>query len=105
VIEIGKLCGQTLLIAGAAAPQKEHNLFEKDLLSLRQIVQDAAREAGRRSVWVLPVPSGLVLLGLRATSALRLPLPVNADNLAGFLANQDATHQSSLTGPAGGLPT
>lgn len=95
VIEIGRLCAHILLIASAAAPRKEYNLFEKDLLSLRQIVQEAAREAGR-STWVLPVPSSLVLLGLRMTAALRLPLPVNADNLAGFLANQEASHKSSL---------
>lgn len=104
VIEVGKLCEQTLAVAAAAQPRKEYNLFEKDLLSLRQIVQGAAREAGRRSVWVLPVPSSLVLLGLRMTAVLRLPLPVNADNLAGFLANQDAAHQSSLADPDGSLP-
>ncbi len=94
VIEVGKLCEQTLLIA-AASPRKEYNLFEREQLSLRQIVQEAAREVGR-AVWVLPVPSALVLLGLRMAATLRLPLPVNADNLAGFLANQTAAHTSSL---------
>lgn len=104
VVEIGLLCEQTLMIAAAAAPRKEYNLFEKDLPSLRLLVQRAAREAGRRPALILPVPSGLVLMGLRFTSALRLPLPVNADNLAGFLANQDAKHQSSFMEQAGSLP-
>lgn len=103
VIEIGRLCEQTLLIAAASSPKSEYNLFENDLLSLRQIVQEAALEAGR-SALVLPLPSSLVLLGLRLTAALRLPLPVNADNLAGFLANQEATHQSSMMEPVGSLP-
>jgi hypothetical protein len=91
------------LIAAASSPKSEYNLFENDLLSLRQIVQEAALEAGR-SALVLPLPSSLVLLGLRLTAALRLPLPVNADNLAGFLANQEATHQSSMMEPVGSLP-
>lgn len=95
VVEIGKLCAQTLRIAAAAAPPKEHNLFEPDLLSLRHIVQGAALEAGR-SPWIIPVPSSLVLFGLRLTAALHLPLPVNADNLSGFLANQSAGHASTL---------
>ena len=104
VIRIGKLCEQILLIAATAAPQKEHNLFEKEISNLRDIVHDAAREAGR-SVWVLSVPSHLVLLGLKITAALRLPLPVNADNLAGFLANQEAMHVSSLDESAGVSPS
>ena len=95
VIEISKLCLQTLRIAAAAGTTKEHNLFEPDLVSLRDIVQGAAREAGR-AVWIIPVPASLVLLGLRTTAALHLPLPVNADNLSGFLANQGAVHASTM---------
>jgi nucleoside-diphosphate-sugar epimerase len=104
VIEIGKLCDLTLALASSVTPAREHNLFEPALVTLRQIVQEAARAVGRHSVWVLPVPSSLVLLGLRLASVLRLPLPVNADNLSGFLANQDASHQSSLPEPAGSHP-
>ncbi|OYW75820.1 MAG: hypothetical protein B7Z37_11550 [Verrucomicrobia bacterium 12-59-8] len=95
VIEINQLCEQTLQIAATEAPRREYNLFEKELRSLRDIVQGAAREAGR-SVWVIGVPSVLVLLMLRVTAALHLPMPVNADNLTGFLANQSAGHESSL---------
>jgi uncharacterized protein YbjT (DUF2867 family) len=95
VIEITQLCVQTLLIAAADAPRKEYNLFEKELRTLRDIVQSAAHEAGR-TAWVIGVPSTLVLLILRMTAALHLPMPVNADNLAGFLANQEAGHESTL---------
>lgn len=95
VIEIGSLCRHVRRIMTAAVTPREHNLFEKELVTLRAVVERAARAAGR-SAWIIPVPSPLVLQGLRMASALRMPLPVNADNLAGFLANQEASHQSSL---------
>lgn len=95
VIEIGKLCDRTLRIAVDAAPLKVHNVFEPELISLRDIVLSAAREAGR-SPWIIPVPSKLVLFGLHLSATLHLPLPVNADNLSGFLANQSAGHVSTL---------
>ena len=95
VIEIGKLCRLIHMIMTATASQQEYNLFERELLSLREIVEYAAREAGRRA-WVIPVPSSLVLHCLRFASVMQIPLPVNADNLAGFLANQEAYHVSCL---------
>jgi len=99
VIEIGRLCEQIQMIASADFVQQEYNLFERELFTLRAVVEGAAHEADRR-IWVIPVPPSLVLLGLRMASTLRLPLPVNADNLAGFLANQEACHITSL-GEAG----
>jgi len=95
VIDVERLSRDTLAIAEAASPGRECNLFERNPRSLRRLVLDAAAEAGRRP-WILPVPAMLVISGLRIASALRFPLPVNADNLEGFLANQAATHISTL---------
>lgn len=95
VITIERLCHETLALAGMVTPLREANLFEPELKSLRQLVLDAAEEAGRRP-WLLPVPSGLVISGLRLAAVLHVPLPVNADNLSGFLANQQANHLSTL---------
>lgn len=95
VIELARLCRETLLVAEAAAPGREFNLFEKEPRSLRQLVLEAAAEAGRKP-WIVPVPATMIALGLRIASALRLPLPVNADNLEGFMANQSANHLSTL---------
>lgn len=95
VITIERLCKETLTLAEAPASLREANLFEPHLRSLRQLVLDAAAEAGRHP-WVMPVPSTLVIAILRLAALLRLPLPVNADNLSGFLANQKAFHQSTL---------
>lgn len=95
VIEIEKLCELTLKLGLSPSPPSEANLFEVDLKSLRQLVLEAAAEFNRRP-WIFPIPAywlaGLFLLASR----LHLPLPVNADNLAGFMANQSANHRSTL---------
>lgn len=95
VIAVERLCHETLVLAGMAVPLPEANLFEHKFRSLRQLVVEAAAQAGRRP-WLLPVPSSLVIAGLKLATVLHIPLPVNADNLIGFLANQQASHLSTL---------
>jgi uncharacterized protein YbjT (DUF2867 family) len=95
VIDLDRLCEETLTILEGARPVREANLFETPTKSLRSLVLDAAAQA-HRSPWILTVPSLFVRLGLRLAAALRLPLPVNTDNLEGFLANQAASHISTL---------
>lgn len=95
VITVEHLCRETLVLAEGAVAQREANLFYPRLRSLRQLVLDAAAEAGRHP-WVLPVPSVPIIAGLRLAAFLHLPMPVSADNLQGFLANQQAQHVSTL---------
>jgi uncharacterized protein YbjT (DUF2867 family) len=95
VIEVGRLCRETLAIAQDTSPHREYNLFEREPRSLRQLVLDAAAEGGHKPR-ILAVPASVFAFGLRVATALRLPLPVNADNLEGFLANQTAKHISTL---------
>ena len=78
-----------------ADPGPELNLFEREPRTLRDIVLDAAAEAGRKP-WIVPVSASLIAFGLRLASALKVPLPINADNLEGFIANQAASHESAL---------
>lgn len=96
VISIERLCIETLKLVeeqGISGPQV--NLFEHKLRSLRELVLDAAAEAGRKP-WILPLPATLVVFALKVAEGCRIPLPVNADNLIGFLQNQNALHASSL---------
>jgi uncharacterized protein YbjT (DUF2867 family) len=87
VIGIRDLCERTLHLVTMTTPPKEENLFEPDLKSLREIVLKAAEEVGRRPR-ILPVSSGLLIRVLAIAGRLGVSLPVNADNLLGFLANQ-----------------
>lgn len=95
VIGFGKLCALSLQLARIGSPPTQANLFEVELKSLRELVLEAASEAGRRPI-VLPIPAGMLAFPLRLAALLGLPLPVNADNIEGFLSNQSATHTSTL---------
>ncbi|MFZ5483244.1 MAG: hypothetical protein ACOZB0_03365 [Pseudomonadota bacterium] len=95
VITIERLCHEVVNLAHATLPVDEANLFETCPRSLRQLVIDAAGDVGRPP-WIVPVPSSLIGWGLQVAQILRIPLPINADNLEGFLANQNACHVSTL---------
>lgn len=95
VIEVDRLCAEILVITEMVVPVLECNVFEQKPRSLRQLVLSAAADGGRKP-WVVSVPASLIVLGLRLATALRLPLPVNVDNLEGFMANQAARHISTL---------
>ncbi|HEX5213179.1 MAG TPA: NAD-dependent epimerase/dehydratase family protein [Pseudolabrys sp.] len=91
VISIEELCEWTLQLLIDPAPPREANLFEPELTSLRHLVLEAAAQVGRRP-WILPVPSPLLVRAIRFAELLRITLPIKADSLVGFLANQDAQH-------------
>jgi nucleoside-diphosphate-sugar epimerase len=95
IISIERLYRETLLCALGDTVEKERNVFEKNPVSLRGLVQDIALKEGKRPLLV-NVPSIIISAGLCVADFLRLPLPVNSDNLRGLLANQDARHISSL---------
>lgn len=54
------------------------------LFTMRGVLEVIAEAAGRRPVFV-PVPSGLVLAGLRAVESLGLTLPFRSDSLVSML--------------------
>ena len=95
VIQIEMLGDVTLQLAMSPSAPSEANLFEMQLRSLRQLVLDAAAERQRKP-WILPIPTRWLSGMLLAAARLRIRLPVNADNLAGFMSNQSATHTSTL---------
>lgn len=95
VIDIDRLCSETIRLATARTISNVYNLFEPRLLSLRELTIGAAQKKGRRPI-ILPLPSPGVLLILTALEKLRIPLPVKADNLRGFIGNQQAGHVSDL---------
>lgn len=99
VIPIDTLCRETLVCATADECPREINLFEVELRTLRQLAEDAAREAGRRPR-ILPIPTGMVMAGLKMAELLHLRLPVKSDNLKGLVANRNAAHISSFKNEA-----
>ncbi len=96
IIDVMLLSTLLLQVVEDTSDQRDYNLFEPELVSLRKLVLRSASEVGRKPL-IIPIPSLLILLGLKFLEFLRVKLPVNSDNLNGFLSNQGAEHQSSLT--------
>ena len=95
VIDIKLLCQKTVALCDGQINNRYLNLFLPEMVSLKTLTLQAAEEAHKRP-WILPIPGKLLLIVLKIASYLHLPMPVNADNLAGFLGNQSADHVSSL---------
>lgn len=76
---------------------KEHNLFSRHFTTLSQLVRAMRKVVCHRSgIVVVPIPPPLMLLGLQFMELLRVPTPLNANNLQGFLRNQRRLHESAL---------
>jgi nucleoside-diphosphate-sugar epimerase len=87
IIKIDDLCRETLDIMSRPAATRKVDLYEPLPTSLRDLVEAETKASGRWSV-VLPIPAKLLVRLLVAAERLKLPLPVKADNLIGFLVNQ-----------------
>jgi nucleoside-diphosphate-sugar epimerase len=94
VIGIEQLCQRVISIAGRQSVLHEINLFDAELVSLRTLVLNAAKQAGRRPL-ILPIPGGLLLFGFGLAKLLHIALPINEDNLRGFISNQLALHHAT----------
>lgn len=79
----------------AAEGGGEHNVFLPELVSLRRIIDELQRLLRRRRL-ILNVPSRALVPLLDLAAALKLPLPVRADNVRALAANQDVVCTSTL---------
>jgi nucleoside-diphosphate-sugar epimerase len=95
VIAIDRLCVEIIALARSNSPEREVNLFEPKLRSLRLLVEDAASQAGKCPI-ILQIPTQWMIAVLELADRLKISLPVNTDNLRGFLANQETIRGSSI---------
>ncbi|WP_353411673.1 NAD(P)-dependent oxidoreductase [Arenicella sp. 4NH20-0111] len=95
VIEIEKLCHESLKLCQNTRGVSEANLFEAEHVPLRTLVTSIADRLNKRVI-IIGIPSWVLIYCFKIASFLRLPLPVNEDNLTGFLANQSIPHKSTL---------
>jgi nucleoside-diphosphate-sugar epimerase len=95
-ISIGVLCEAMRKVLEHPG-NREHNLFSQHFISLKLLVQ-TLREVVCKNYGTLlvPMPATLMLKGLQLGELLRLPIPINADNLKGFIRNQERLHESTL---------
>jgi nucleoside-diphosphate-sugar epimerase len=76
---------------------REHNLFSQHFTSLKLLVQTLQEVVCKSwNTLLVPMPATLMLKGLQLMELLQLPIPINADNLKGFIQNQERLHESTL---------
>ena len=96
VIDIDRLCIEIVHLSELKEAPRELNAFYPEFKSLRDLALAAALDVGRKPR-ILPVPSALLLSALRIGEAFSFKLPISSDSLLGFVSNQSADHQASLT--------
>jgi nucleoside-diphosphate-sugar epimerase len=95
-ISIGVLCEAMRKILEHPG-NREHNLFSQHFTSLKLLIQTLQAVVSKnRYVLLVPIPDILILKGLQLAEVLRLPIPVKADNLKGFIRNQERLYESTL---------
>ncbi len=94
VIGIHDLCRALSSILRERAPA-EFNLYYPEKITLRELLETLCRQTGRR-VALVPVPSALLLPPLILARTLGIKLPLDVENLKGFLRAQEPVHASNL---------
>lgn len=94
VVFIDSLCDAVLRISQSVRVC-EYNLFQQELVSLRELL-DAIRSQLRRRIIFISVPSAWMMIALSVLDRIRLPLAINIDNLKGFIKNQNVVHESNM---------
>jgi len=73
----------------------DYNIFLPKLITLKALLTTIAKTQGKTRLFV-PVPALPLLMMIRMFSMLGIRLPINEDNIRGFVSNQDRVHTSDL---------
>ncbi|HXX93402.1 MAG TPA: NAD(P)-dependent oxidoreductase [Planctomycetota bacterium] len=95
VIGISDLCRAMEAILGRSEP-REYNLFYPDRPLMRDLLLRLRERLGRKTLFV-PVPGWALLVPLTILRWLRIPSPVDIENLKGYLRSRDLVHPSNLS--------
>ena len=94
-ISIKRLCDEVVIIMQNNSTKREFNLFYPKLHSLRYLIKSEMMKKWKY-ILIINIPSSFLIFLLRIAEFLKLTLPINSDNLKGFLRNQNALHISDL---------
>ncbi len=95
VIGVDDLCRSIYQIIRAAGNTVEYNLFYPERVTLKEILLTIKRLSGRHTIFV-PVPAAFLIRPLSFLNLLGIKLPVDIDNLRGFIKSQDMIYRSDL---------
>jgi nucleoside-diphosphate-sugar epimerase len=95
VIGVNDLCRSLYQIIRGSGKMGEYNLYYPEKVILKEILISIRRLSGRHTLLV-PVPSGLLIFPLSLLSKLGIKLPIDIENLRGFIKSQTMIYISDL---------
>jgi nucleoside-diphosphate-sugar epimerase len=95
VIGLDDLCLCLKRIIETADPSQEYNLYYPEKVTLKEILMIVRRLAGRPTL-LIPIPAALLVLPLSLLNRLGLKLPIDIENLRGFIKSQTMIYSSDL---------
>ena len=95
VIGVDDLCRSIYQVIKAADNTVEYNLYYPERVTLKEILFAVRRLSGRHTLFI-PVPASCLILPLSVLAALGIKLPVDIENLRGFIKSQTMIYHSDL---------
>lgn len=95
LIGIADLCRAMEAILDRADP-REYNLYYADKPTLKQVLVRLGQRLGRRTIFI-PMPAWTLFVPLFILSGLRIPIPIDLENLKGYLKSKDPVHPPNLS--------
>jgi nucleoside-diphosphate-sugar epimerase len=95
VVGLDDLCRCLALIMETTDPLPAYNLYYPEQATLKEILRIIRDLAGRRTL-LIPIPAALLILPLSLLNGLGLKLPIDIENLRGFIKSQTMIYRSDL---------
>jgi nucleoside-diphosphate-sugar epimerase len=94
IINIDKVACVILKLIDKDYKQRSYNIYE-DMVVFIEFVKDIAKTHNKKR-FIYPFNAKIILNILKSLEYLRIKLPVNSDNLQGFIANQSYRRDSDI---------
>jgi nucleoside-diphosphate-sugar epimerase len=95
VIGIDDLCRAINQVLKTPDPKAEYNLYLPEKVTLREILTTLRDQLKRKTIFI-PLPSKMLIWPLAVLNTIGLKLPVDIDNLRGFIKSQAMPYPSDL---------
>jgi nucleoside-diphosphate-sugar epimerase len=95
VIGIDDLSRALYQVIKTPGPITEYNFYNPEKVTLKEILTAVRGQLKRKTIFI-PVPSKLLILPLAFFNTIGLKLPVDIDNLRGFIKSQAMPYPSTL---------
>jgi nucleoside-diphosphate-sugar epimerase len=95
VIGLDDLCRCLGRIINTRDDRQEYNLYYPQKVTLKELLEAIKRLTGRRTL-LLPLPASSLILPLSLLNQLGIKLPIDIENLRGFIKSQTMIYPSDL---------